>query len=1174
MIRVRLTVSHVALSAAAVAVLALTAAAARAADATLVNGSFEIGRGETPQGWTLSGGKGRWARGGKGSNRCVTVTGTGSDSNSWHSQDVALAPGGLYRLRFAARRLAGAGGTPVTGPEFCNRDLGKIPTAWRTYVSTIVAPRRLAGGAGRLRFGQWQVKGTVAFDAVELCPAEAVHGRRGAIALGAGESVTARRYVFRAALGGPGGAHSRPLVAHQCRFNTNRWCFGPGSEVVYRHEIGGRKQTRATVDVDIIWYRGGRLAVSGSRDGKTWLPLGQADKLGPATFSVPKSLLPAEALWVRLAAAPGPASLQVGGYSYQGDLDADAGAFRGTTNYLAVVARDPRLRVNIASLGDCLPGGTNTLVAHVHNTSDRAILVAPTVAVVGPAEGVTGASHTIQLPPGKTTLKLPFDVPGTGDYRLVFTLRLDVAYKAEAEFNVPPLYDVSFGRSLPGSSALADLWWSDSGWKISLQRPAPRQQAPAVLIRTAKNEAEAAQLVVRPSRRLTGFRVRVGALSGPGRAAIGVDRIDVLRVRYVPVARPTDRTGVAAPWPDPLVPLAGPIDLPAGANQPLWVRVKPAANAPAGLYKGKITLSARGYHAEAELHVHVYDFALPDRMTCQTAFGFSPSMVWRYHNVTDLAQRRVLLDKYFRNFADHHISPYNPAPLDPIKVTWANTGNWSGGTVDRTDKHAGKASLKVADASKTASPGADYAHSMSIPPGGLRLQLHHKGARGHRFLVTLRHYDAGGKWMSGRNNDMAIIATGQWTPFDRTIGREGFPKAARSVRLTLWGAMWAEDGATTGTVRYDDVSLTDAGNGKALLSEGGFERTDRTPRPKLDFAAWDKAMTRAVDEYHFNTFRMAIPGMGGGTFHARHAPSLLGFGEKTPEYQAAFAAYCRTLQEHLKSRGWLDEAFVYWFDEPAPRDYTFVNDGFARLKRAAPGLRRMLTEQVEPALTGGPNIWCPVTPNYNHDHAQARRKQGESFWWYVCTGPKAPYCTLFIDHPATELRVWLWQTWQRQIDGILVWQSNYWTSRTAYTDPKRPQNPYEDPMGWVSGYSTPKGTRRPWGNGDGRFIYPPEAAADARSPGPVMAGPVDSIRWEMLRDGIEDYEYLAILRRLLKSRAADLDAPTRTRLEELLIVPAAITSSMTAFTRRAEPILARRHEIARAIERLARRAAP
>ena len=79
--------------------------------------------------------------------------------------------------------------------------------------------------------------------------------------------------------------------------------------------------------------------------------------------------------------------------------------------------------------------------------------------------------------------------------------------------------------------------------------------------------------------------------------------------------------------------------------------------------------------------------------------------------------------------------------------------------------------------------------------------------------------------------------------------------------------------------------------------------------------------------------------------------------------------------------------------------------------------------------TGTIDIWCPLTPIYNHDAAQQRRAHGERFWWYVCCGPHAPYCTLFIDHPATDLRVWLWQTWQRNIVGVLVWESTYWTSR-------------------------------------------------------------------------------------------------------------------------------------------------
>ncbi len=207
-----------------------------------------------------------------------------------------------------------------------------------------------------------------------------------------------------------------------------------------------------------------------------------------------------------------------------------------------------------------------------------------------------------------------------------------------------------------------------------------------------------------------------------------------------------------------------------------------------------------------------------------------------------------------------------------------------------------------------------------------------------------------------------------------------------------------------------------------------------------------------------------------------------------------FSSLVNQLESRLADNDWLDRAYVYWFDEPAPRDYPFVIAGMERLNRYAPRIRRMLTEEPVEPLFGHVDIWCPVSPEFDPVTATTRRAQGERFWWYVCTAPKAPYATLFIDHPATELRVWLWQTWQRDIDGILIWQSNYWTSDAAFPD--TPQNPYEDPMGYVSGYSTPAGTRLHWGNGDGRFLYPPLAAATPGAAGhePVIAPPVSSIR--------------------------------------------------------------------------------
>jgi hypothetical protein len=583
-------------------------------------------------------------------------------------------------------------------------------------------------------------------------------------------------------------------------------------------------------------------------------------------------------------------------------------------------------------------------------------------------------------------------------------------------------FALPYGEVLPASNDKVGLWWTLSGWKIGPDKPLPKATSNAIIVRAARNEAEAVQLVVRPTVDLKDFTIKPLTFA-QGAASIPSESIEVLKAQYVNVTKPTDKSSVAGLWPDPLPPLTGPINLEANENQPFWVRVKVPRTAPAGTYSGRIHLSAQDFDADVTMHIEVYDFTLPDRMTCTTAFGFSAGNVFRYQKLSDSQHKRDVLDKYWANFSAHHISPYDPAPLHRIKATW--------------------------------------------------------------------------------------------------------PKVTESMKPEEF-------------------------------------------KPVFNWTAWDQAMQRGIDHYRFNSFRLRIPGLGGGTFHARREPKLLGFSEDTPHYKAAFYSYCRQLQEHLRAKGWLDEAYVYWFDEPAPKDYDFVMNGFGKLKEAAPDIDRMLTEQVEPALVGGPNIWCPVSYKYQHEPAEKRRRHGEKFWWYVCTGPKAPYCTLFIDHPGTELRVWLWQTWKRNIDGILVWQTNYWTSSAAYPDPEHPQNPYEDPMGWRSGYSTPKGEKRPWGNGDGRFIYPPIAAADAHPARPVLQGPVDSIRWEMLRDGIEDYEYLSILSRLLKSKKGKLTAQQREECTALLDVPNSITQNRKTFTKDPAPIEAHRDKVARAIARLAK----
>ena len=576
-------------------------------------------------------------------------------------------------------------------------------------------------------------------------------------------------------------------------------------------------------------------------------------------------------------------------------------------------------------------------------------------------------------------------------------------------------YDEDYGERLATADG-AIFWRTSSARKVPPRRRPPEATATdGLVIRTAANEAEAAQLVIFAKDELKSVRVALAGDLASGAARIPAAAVDVRRVGYVHVTQPTDDSGCRAWWPDPLLPQdADGCTVAASENQPFRVRVKPPKGTPKGIYRGALVVTSSRGRQEIPLTVEVFGFTLPDAMTCETAFGFSASTVFSYHRLKNVEQRRLVLDKYLRVLADNHISPYDPAPLDHWTVKWK-----------------------------------------------------------------------------------------------------------------------------------------------------GLKENPRTATPVFDWTAWDAAMEKAFKEYHFTTMRFGVAGLGGGTFHARTEPSYMGYPATNELYHVLMAKYLGGIEAHLREKGWLDKIYIYWFDEPSPRDYEFVMNGFRTLKRHAPGLRRMLTEQPEAELLGGPNLWCPLTPHLHTADEPKCRAAGDRFWWYVCCGPKAPYVTEFIDHPGVEMRLWSWQTWKENVHGLLIWATTYWTSGAAYPD--APQNPYEDPMSWTSGYSTPKGTKRPWGNGDGRLVYPPRAAANGRPSAPVLDDPVPTFRLEMLGDGIEDYEYFAMLKRRLATATPEQKA----KYAPLLAVPETVTKSMTEFAIDPAPIELHRVRLARALEALA-----
>jgi len=242
--------------------------------------------------------------------------------------------------------------------------------------------------------------------------------------------------------------------------------------------------------------------------------------------------------------------------------------------------------------------------------------------------------------------------------------------------------------------------------------------------------------------------------------------------------------------------------------------------------------------------------------------------------------------------------------------------------------------------------------------------------------------------------------------------------------------------------------------------------------------------------------------------------------------------YVRELRQH----GLSELAYVYGFDERGP-EYDELIRGICKfLKQRYPEVRTFTTAgyMYQKRRTAPPedqdfmDWYCPLTAAYNPDLSARLRQQGKQVWWYVCCGPQHPYANFAaMDYPTIEGRLLGWMSYGFQADGLLFWHVNLWHPNGIIAG----SDPYLD---WK-----PACVARM--TGDGCLTYP------------TPAGPVSSIRLENVRDGLEDYDYLALL----------ADAQGREAAQKYV---ERLVHSMTDFSRDPAALAAVRDQIADQIE--------
>ena len=275
----------------------------------------------------------------------------------------------------------------------------------------------------------------------------------------------------------------------------------------------------------------------------------------------------------------------------------------------------------------------------------------------------------------------------------------------------------------------------------------------------------------------------------------------------------------------------------------------------------------------------------------------------------------------------------------------------------------------------------------------------------------------------------------------------------------------------------------------------------RGGRLQVDWTAYDAEVGPLLDGRIFSASD-PLPGARATTVDLRDAKGLANDQDKIQYY--------REYASHFRKKGWIDRLFYYLWDEPKSSDSAALIRRGKLIRAADPQLRSALTAGFRRDWADVVDIWVPLLNCMERRsgfddfcEAMAAREvygpeieRGKKLWWYQscsshgCSGPGGEYFRGFpsymIDYSGVANRIMPWLAWKYSIQGELYFNLNeaYFQRRDVWSNV------------YLFG-----------GNGDGTLVYPGK---------PDKIGgrtdiPIESIRLKLIREGLEDYEYLVLM---------------------------------------------------------------
>jgi hypothetical protein len=210
-----------------------------------------------------------------------------------------------------------------------------------------------------------------------------------------------------------------------------------------------------------------------------------------------------------------------------------------------------------------------------------------------------------------------------------------------------------------------------------------------------------------------------------------------------------------------------------------------------------------------------------------------------------------------------------------------------------------------------------------------------------------------------------------------------------------------------------------------------------------------------------------------------------------PIFRNFLTQFLPEFEAFLNREGVLQSSFFHLSDEPGgdPKDLEAYRKARELLKELAPWMKVMdamsdIRYGREKGLT---DIPVPAV-----HAAQGYIDEKIPHWVYYCTGPRGAYLNRFFDTSLSKIRMSGWLFHRLGARGFLHWGYNYWYVMDLSFNERT--QVLVDPFTDGAAGTTAGGAGEPYG--DSFVVYP------------GAKGPIDSIRWEVFAESLQDYALL------------------------------------------------------------------